>query len=129
MSSATPPSQAILVADDSMTILTMVSSRLARAGYEVVTATRGDDALRLVQESRPRLVLLDVEMPGLDGVEVARRIRADEALAGTFIVLLTSLSEATDVEAGMEAGANAYLTKPFSPQDLQTQVELLIGTP
>ena len=112
-----------------MTILAMVSSRLERAGYDVVTATRGDDALRLVQENRPRLVLLDVEMPGLDGVEVARLIRADEALAGTFIVLLTGLSTETQVAAGMAAGANAYLTKPFSPQDLQTTVEQLIGAP
>ena len=129
MSSALPPSDTILVADDSMTILAMVSSRLERAGYDVVTAARGDEALRLVQENRPRLVLLDVEMPGLDGVEVARRIRADEALAETFIVLLTSLSEASEVATGMAAGADAYLTKPFSPQDLQTQVEQLIGTP
>jgi CheY-like chemotaxis protein len=68
-------------------------------------------------------------MPGLDGVEVARRIRADEALAGIFIVLLTGLSEESEVAAGMAAGADAYLTKPFSPQDLQTQVERLIGTP
>jgi CheY-like chemotaxis protein len=129
MTSALPQSDTILVADDSMTILAMVSSRLERAGYDVVTAARGDEALRLVQENRPRLVLLDVEMPGLDGVEVARRIRADEALAETFIVLLTSLSEASEVATGMAAGADAYLTKPFSPQDLQTQVEQLIGTP
>jgi CheY-like chemotaxis protein len=129
MTSALPQSGTILVADDSMTILAMVSSRLERAGYDVVTAARGDEALRLVQENRPRLVLLDVEMPGLDGVEVARRIRADEALAETFIVLLTSLSEASEVATGMAAGADAYLTKPFSPQDLQTQVEQLIGTP
>jgi DNA-binding response OmpR family regulator len=129
VSSAFPESNTILVADDSMTILAMVSSRLVRAGYDVVTATRGDDALRLVHENRPRLVLLDVEMPGLDGVEVARRIRADEALAGIFIVLLTGLSEESEVAAGMAAGADAYLTKPFSPQDLQTQVERLIGTP
>ena len=129
MDSAFPEANRILVADDSMTILAMVTSRLERAGYDVLTATRGDEALRLVQENKPRLVLLDVEMPGLDGVEVARRIRADEAIAGTFIVLLTSLSEESDVATGMAAGANAYLTKPFSPQDLQTQVELLLGAP
>jgi two-component system, OmpR family, alkaline phosphatase synthesis response regulator PhoP len=129
VSSGLPQSDTIVVADDSMTILAMTSSRLERAGYDVVTATRGDDALRLVQENRPRLVLLDVEMPGLDGVEVTRQIRADEALAGTFIVLLTSLSEETDVATGIAAGANAYLTKPFSPQELQTQIEALIGTP
>ena len=119
-------SDSILVADDSMTILSMVYSRLTRAGYDVVTATRGDDALRLVQENRPRLVLLDVEMPGLDGVEVARRIREDATLAGTSILLLTSLSEESHIAAGMAAGADAYLTKPFSPQDLQAQVEQLL---
>jgi two-component system, OmpR family, alkaline phosphatase synthesis response regulator PhoP len=117
----------ILVADDSHTILTMVSTRLLRAGYEVITATRGDDALRLVEEHQPRLALLDVEMPGLDGVEVTRRIRADEQLAETVIVLLTSLSEPGEVATGLAAGADAYLTKPFSPQDLQAQVEQLIG--
>ena len=128
VSSDNPLSDTIVVADDSMTILAMTSSRLERAGYDIVTATRGDDALRLVQEIRPRLVLLDVEMPGLDGVEVTRQIRADETLAGTFIVLLTSLSEESDVASGIAAGANAYLTKPFSPQELQAQVENLIGT-
>ena len=129
MSAAFPQSDTIVVADDSMNILAMTSSRLERAGYDVVTATRGDDALRLVQENRPRLVLLDVEMPGLDGVEVTRQIRADETLAGTLIVLLTSLSEESDIATGVAAGANAYLTKPFSPQDLQAQVEELIGAP
>jgi len=129
VSSVSPQSDTIVVADDSMTILAMTSSRLERAGYDIVTATRGDEALRLVQENHPRLVLLDVEMPGLDGVEVTRRIRADETLAGTLIVLLTSLSQESEIAAGMAAGADAYLTKPFSPQDLQAQVEKLIGTP
>lgn len=129
MTTRSPLSDTILVADDSMTVLAMVSSRMTRAGYDVITATRGDDALRLVHEKRPRLVLLDVEMPGLDGVEVARRIRADESLAGISIVLLTGLAEESEIAAGMAAGANAYLTKPFSPQDLQTQVAQLIGTP
>jgi two-component system, OmpR family, alkaline phosphatase synthesis response regulator PhoP len=129
VSSISPQSDTIVVADDSMTILAMTSSRLERAGYDVVTATRGDDALRLVQENHPRLVLLDVEMPGLDGVEVTRRIRGDETLAGTLIVLLTSLSQESEIATGMAAGADAYLTKPFSPQDLQAQVEKLIGTP
>jgi two-component system alkaline phosphatase synthesis response regulator PhoP len=117
----------ILVADDSATILAMVSTRLSRAGYQIVTATRGDDALRLAREYQPQLALLDVEMPGLDGVEVTRQIRADDELAGTLVVLLTGLSDESEVAAGLAAGADAYLTKPFSPQDLQTQVEKLIG--
>jgi DNA-binding response OmpR family regulator len=128
VSSASHEPDTILVADDSATILAMVSTRLSRAGYNVVTATRGDDALRLMREYQPRLALLDVEMPGLDGVEVTRRARADEGLAETVIVLLTGLSEESEVATGLAAGADAYLTKPFSPQDLQTQVEQLIGT-
>jgi CheY-like chemotaxis protein len=122
-----PESDTILVADDSMTVLTMVSSRLVRAGYDVVTATGGAEALELAQANHPKLVLLDVEMPGLDGLEVTRRIRADEALAGTFIVLLTAHAGEGEMAKGMQAGADAYLTKPFSPQDLQIQVEKLIG--
>ena len=127
MSSALPDADTILVADDSETILAMVSTRLSRAGYHVITATRGDDALRLVQKHRPRLAVLDVEMPGLDGFELTRLIRADDELAETLIVLLTRLSEASEVATGLAAGADAYLTKPFSPQDLETQVEKLIG--
>jgi DNA-binding response OmpR family regulator len=82
--------ETVLVADDSMTVLAMVSARLERAGYDVVTATRGDEALRLAQELNPRLVVLDVEMPGLDGIEVARRLRADASLSGMLIILLTA---------------------------------------
>jgi DNA-binding response OmpR family regulator len=119
--------ETVLVADDSMTVLAMVSARLERAGYDVVTATRGDEALQLAQELRPRLVILDVEMPGLDGVEVARQLRADESLAGMLIILLTAHTEAEDVASGLAAGADDYLTKPFSPQELQARIEQLLG--
>jgi len=110
-----------------MTILAMVSSRLERAGFDVVTATRGDEALRLAEEVKPRMALLDVEMPGLDGMEVTRRVRANPALANTLIVLLTARTRPEDVDAGMAAGADAYLTKPFSPQELEAAVDRLLG--
>ena len=119
--------ETVLVADDSTTVLAMVSARLERAGYDVVTATRGDEALRLAKELHPRLVVLDVEMPGLDGVEVARQLRADESLAGLLIILLTAHTEAEDVATGLAAGADDYLTKPFSPQELQARIEQLLG--
>jgi len=124
---AAPGNESILVADDSMTILAMVSSRLERAGFDVVTATRGDEALRLAEEVKPRMALLDVEMPGLDGMEVTRRVRANPALANTLIVLLTARTRPEDVDAGMAAGADAYLTKPFSPQELEAAVDRLLG--
>jgi DNA-binding response OmpR family regulator len=119
--------ETVLVADDSMTVLAMVSARLERAGYDVVTATRGDEALRLARELNPRLVVLDVEMPGLDGMEVARQLRADESLAGMLIILLTAHTEADEVASGLAAGADDYLTKPFSPQQLQARIEQLLG--
>jgi DNA-binding response OmpR family regulator len=117
----------ILLADDSITILTMVSARLQRMGYDVVTATRGDEALALTLERRPRLVVLDLEMPGMSGFEVLQQIRADPAFAEMPIILLTSHTDESYVQAGREGGANAYVVKPFSPQELATRVDELLG--
>ncbi len=119
--------QLILLADDSITTLTMVSARLQRVGYDVVTASRGDDALALTLERRPLLVVLDHDMPGLDGIEVTRRLREDPSLAAMPIILLTAHKDDEHVQAGLAAGANAYIVKPFSPQDLATQVDQLLG--
>jgi two-component system alkaline phosphatase synthesis response regulator PhoP len=127
MSAFAPSRQLILVADDSMTILAMVTARLERAGYDVLTASRGDDALRLAHERHPVLVVLDVEMPGSDGIDVTRALREDTGLAHVPIVLLTSHSTPDAVENGLAAGANAYVTKPFSPQELEVAIEELLG--
>jgi len=110
-----------------MTTLSLVSARLQRTGYEVVTATRGDDALALTLARRPVLIVLDLEMPGLGGVEVTRKLRADPSFAAMPIILLTSHNAPEQVEAGREAGANAYIVKPFSPQDLAARVDELLG--
>jgi two-component system alkaline phosphatase synthesis response regulator PhoP len=117
----------ILVADDSRTILSMVASRLERSGYEVVTATNGEEALRLSEERRPSLAILDVEMPKLDGYEVTRRLRANELTATIPIVLLTARDSEEERAAGLEAGATDYITKPFSPQELEARVEQVLG--
>lgn len=117
----------VLVADDSMTILAMVSSRLERSGYEVVTAVNGEEALRLARERKPLLAVLDVEMPGLDGYEVARQLRADDDLASIPIVLLTARAGEAEIATGFAAGANDYIVKPFSPQELQHRIERLLG--
>jgi CheY-like chemotaxis protein len=127
MSGFAPSRQLILVADDSRTILAMVTARLERAGYDVLTASSGDEALRLARERQPVLAVLDVEMPGVDGIEVTRALRSDIDLADLPIVLLTSHSAPVAVESGLAAGANAYVTKPFSPQELQVAIEDLLG--
>ena len=119
---------AILVADDDDDILLLVTTRLRRDGYEVLSASRGDDALALAREARPALAILDVGMPGLDGLEVLERIRGDEALHGTRVLLLTAKAQESDVRRGYEVGADAYVKKPFSPAELSARVaELLAG--
>jgi two-component system alkaline phosphatase synthesis response regulator PhoP len=105
----------------------MVSSRLERSGYEIITAANGEDALTLAHERRPVLVILDVEMPKLDGLEVTRRLRANDATRETPVILLTSHSDEASVAVGYEAGATDYIKKPFSPQELEARVELILG--
>ena len=116
----------ILVADDDEDILLLVTTRLRRDGYEVVSASRGDDALTLAREVRPSLAVLDVGMPGLDGLEVLAQIRADETLRGTRVLLLTAKAQESDVRRGYEGGADAYVKKPFSPAELSARVQALL---
>ena len=116
----------ILVADDDEDILLLVTTRLRRDGHEVVSASRGDDALALARELKPALAVLDVGMPGLDGLEVLGEIRADEALAGTRVLLLTAKAQESDVRRGFEVGADAYVKKPFSPSELSARVRELL---
>ena len=117
----------ILVADDDDDILLLVTTRLRRDGYEVVSASRGDDALALAREVRPALAVLDVGMPGLDGLEVLERIRADETLCGTRVLLLTAKAQESDVRRGYQGGADAYVKKPFSPAELSARIDALLG--
>jgi len=117
----------VLAADDDPLIRELIQFRLERSGYEVVTAENGDDALRLALERRPDLVVLDVMMPGLNGYEVTRRLRADEETSRVPIILLTARVQEADVAQGFEAGADDYLTKPFSPQELRARVQAILG--
>jgi DNA-binding response OmpR family regulator len=125
--SAAGEEQLILLADDSITTLTMVSARLQRAGYDVITATRGDEALTLARDRNPLLVVLDVSMPGMDGIEVTRALRAEPSFAETPIILLTSHTEPDYIQAALDAGASAYVAKPFSPQELAIRIDELLG--
>ena len=116
----------ILVADDDDDILLLVTTRLRRDGFNVVSASRGDEALAVAREHKPRLAVLDIGMPGLDGLEVLEQIRADDELRGMLVLLLTAKAQESDVRRGYDSGADAYIKKPFSPADLSTRVRALL---
>jgi DNA-binding response OmpR family regulator len=124
---ARKPRPLVLVAEDDEDILELVVFDLEDEGYEVVTARDGEAAVALALERRPDLILLDVAMPGLDGYEVTRRLRADEATRSTPVVLLTARAQVRDVILGFEAGANDYVTKPFRPDELRTRLHAALG--
>jgi DNA-binding response OmpR family regulator len=116
----------ILVADDDDDILLLVTTRLRRDGFDVVSASSGDRALELARARKPTLAVLDIGMPGLDGLEVLEQIRADEELRGMLVILLTAKAQESDVRRGYESGADAYVKKPFSPAELSTRVRALL---
>ena len=122
--SATP---LVLVADDDPDILTLVGFRLERAGYEVLPARDGDEALALALERQPDLAILDVMMPKLDGYEVTQRLRDNAATSGMPVILLTARVQEADITRGFEAGADDYIKKPFSPQELRARVQAILG--
>jgi DNA-binding response OmpR family regulator len=117
----------ILVVDDDPVIQKLLAVNFEMEGYHVITASDGEEALEQVAAERPGVVVLDVMMPKLDGIEVTRRIKADPDTRSTPVLLLSAKAQAKDIAIGMEAGADAYLTKPFEPLDLLERVAALLG--
>ena len=117
----------VLAADDDEDILDLVAFRLERSGYTVIVARDGEEALELAAKELPDLAVLDVMMPKVDGFEVTRRLRADEATSRMPIILLTARSQDADVQQGFEAGADDYPRKPFSPDELRARVQAILG--
>jgi two-component system phosphate regulon response regulator PhoB len=116
----------ILIVDDEPSILDLVRFTLEDADVRVVEASDGAEALVLARRIKPDLILLDVQMPRLNGLEVCRQLRREPALARTPIVMLTAAGQEADRARGREAGADEYLTKPFSPLALLALVEALV---
>jgi two-component system phosphate regulon response regulator PhoB len=116
----------ILVVDDEADITALVAYHLARAGYRVSTANNGQDALKAAREERPDVVVLDLMLPGVSGYEVLRELRKQKETADVGVILLTARREEADRVRGLSLGADDYLTKPFSPQELTLRVAAIL---
>jgi DNA-binding response OmpR family regulator len=117
----------VLVADDDADIRELVAFKLEQEGYQVHTVADGEAALRAVGEVGPDLVLLDVMMPRLTGLEVCAALRADPETAAVPVILLTAKAQEADLERGFGSGADDYMVKPFSPRELATRVRAVLA--
>jgi DNA-binding response OmpR family regulator len=117
----------VLVADDDADIRDLVAFKLEQAGFEVIAVEDGQTALDQARSRRPTLAVLDVSMPGLSGIDVCRMLRADRATADMLIIMLTARVQEQDVEGGFSAGADDYVTKPFSPRELVSRIQSLLS--
>ena len=123
------PRGPVLIVDDSRSVRLTIEFVLSRAGFATLTAADGEDGLAAARRERPPVVLLDVEMPKLDGFEVCRRIRADPTLAATYVVMLTANGQQEDEARALAAGADRYVTKPFDDDAVVELLTELLGRP
>ena len=117
----------IVVADDDADIRELVSYKLERAGHVVTAVGDGAAAVIACRAEGAELVLLDLMMPGMSGLDACREIRRSPELAGVRVIMLTARAQESDTELGLAAGADDYITKPFSPRELAARVEALLG--
>jgi two-component system, cell cycle response regulator DivK len=117
----------VLIVDDNRASRDLIRAILKPVRCEIVEASHGQQALDLIQQERPDLVLLDIDMPGMDGITVVKRIRENQSLAGLPVVAVTAFAMEGDREKGMAAGFTAYLTKPVRVALLRQQVQQLLG--
>ncbi len=121
-------SKTILVVDDSRLTLDIISVMLASAGFKVMTAANGLEALEVLSQEAIDAVIVDVNMPVMDGYALTRKIRADNVLASIPVIMITTESGVRDMAKGFEAGANAYLVKPVSVDEMVAQLTLLTAS-
>jgi DNA-binding response OmpR family regulator len=118
----------ILVVDDEPFICRSLTFVLRKDNYRVLEARNGEEALAVIREQRPDLVFLDVMMPKINGFQVTEQVRADPTLANVKIILLTAKGQESDREVGKQAGANDYMTKPFSPTKILDRAREILGS-
>jgi len=115
----------ILIADDEPHMLKFIEFTLRRGNYEILKASNGEEALEVASTQKPNVIVLDVLMPGMDGVTALKKLKADDALKHIPVILLTARGYTLDPEEAKRAGASCYLTKPFSPSELLGHVKEL----
>ena len=116
----------ILVVDDDITILTSLAQRLSSWGYSVITASTGEEALKLAQEKLPHLLLLDIMLPKMKGRQLCEKLKLDPRTGTIPVIFLTALGLPDHIQAGMNLGADDYLVKPFDPDTLKQRIELCL---
>jgi two-component system alkaline phosphatase synthesis response regulator PhoP len=116
----------ILVVDDEEDILELVRFNLAREGFPIICTTSGEESLKIAQKEHPDLIVLDLMLPGIDGLEVAKALKSDSKTRDIPIIMLTARGEEADIVTGLELGADDYVTKPFSPRILVARVRAVL---
>jgi DNA-binding response OmpR family regulator len=116
----------IVIVEDEPDILEALEYNLARENFDVICATNGIDGLQLIQQHKPNLALLDLMLPGIDGLEICRQVRANSEIAQTPIIMLTAKSEESDIVLGLGIGADDYISKPFSPRELIARIKAML---
>jgi len=120
------PKEKILVVDDEQDLVKLVRFNLEKDGYKVISAFNGEDALFLARKERPDLIVLDLMLPGIDGLEVCKKLKADTELVNIAVIMLTAKGEESDITLGLKLGADDYMTKPFSPKELVARVQAVL---
>jgi len=120
------PKDKILIVEDDGDILELITFNLQKEGYQTTGVTSGEDALQLIEDKSPHLIILDLMLPGVDGLEVCRQIKRDDNTRDISIIMLTAKGEEADIVTGLELGADDYITKPFSPRVLVARIRAVL---
>jgi len=116
----------VVIIEDEEDILEIIEYNLSREGYKVYSAQDGEDGIKLINEEKPDIVILDLMLPGLNGIEVCRRLKADSLTAHIPVIMVTAKGEESDIVLGLGIGADDYVAKPFSPKELTARVKAVL---
>jgi DNA-binding response OmpR family regulator len=116
----------IVIVEDEPDILEMLEYNLVREGYEVICTDNGNEGIQLIKQHKPNIAILDVMLPGMDGLEICHQVRSNSDIANTPIIMLTAKSEESDIVLGLGIGADDYMSKPFSPRELVARIKAML---